>query len=521
MITSRLDNLTQGIKLGRILIDHANKRENVHININEQRTLLYAGNENKIYYPTPTGLLAHSDDSFVRTIMGPYGSGKSTWAIHEMVRRACAMPAWSSAGRRRSRWAIVRNTSGELQSTTLQTWLAWFGELGDIRKRQKPILTYEHHFNDGLGIVELELLFIALDRPDDIRKLKSLELTGCYLNELSEIPQAAISHMKGRVNRYPSHGMCKEPYWAGIIADTNPPEDDHWIYKDFEEKDLESYRLFKQPPGLIKDDGHWVRNPEADNANNLPIDYYEKLAEGQTEEFVKVFCLGLWGSVGTGKRVYSEFNSDIHAVDEIPANQGDKLHIGWDGGLTPAAIVIQFSPRGQMRILKEYIGLDIGIRAFGEYVLQKLKEDFPYNMIGLSVFDPSGANRDQIIEETSCISELNSIGIKTEAARTNDPAARLGAVRYFLNRMVDGHPGLIIARKACPVLYKGFVKDYVYRRLAVSGEARYRDVPDKTMSSHPHDGLQYIALEFAAEQISKEKQPSTVVDMFNPVMRLF
>ena len=264
-----------------------------HILINDQRTVIYAGNENKIYVPTPTGKLAHLDNSFVRVIMGPYGSGKSTWAINEIVRRTCAMPKWSDGGRRRARWAIVRNTSGELQSTTLQTWLAWFGDLGDIHKRQKPILTYEHTFNDGNGVVELELLFMALDRPDDVRKVKSLELTGCYLNELSEIPQAALSHMKGRVNRYPSRAFCHDPYWAGIIADTNPPEDDHWIFKDFEEKQLESYRMIKQPPGLIKDkDDVWQRNPNADNANNLPIDYYLKLAEGQTEEFVKVFCLG-------------------------------------------------------------------------------------------------------------------------------------------------------------------------------------------------------------------------------------
>ena len=97
--------------------------------------------EDKTYRPNCTGVIAHRDDSFVRVIMGPYGSGKSTWAATEIIYRACGLPRWHS-GRRRSRWGIVRNTSGELQSTTLATWLAWFGELGDIRKRQKPILTY-------------------------------------------------------------------------------------------------------------------------------------------------------------------------------------------------------------------------------------------------------------------------------------------------------------------------------------------------------------------------------------------
>src|SRR6185437_12363852 len=103
-----------------------------------------------IYVPTATGALFHSDNSFIRLIMGPFGSGKTTCAINEIVRRACAMPVWKS-GRRSSRWIIIRNTSGELYSTTLQSWLAWCGDLGDIKKRQKPLLTYEHTFNDGHG----------------------------------------------------------------------------------------------------------------------------------------------------------------------------------------------------------------------------------------------------------------------------------------------------------------------------------------------------------------------------------
>lgn len=492
-----------------------------HVEITDKEMIVYANPQNKIYVPSASGNGFHSDDSFVRVIMGPYGSGKSTLSTAEIVRRACGIPRWTSTNRRRSRWAIVRNTSGELQSTTLQTWLSWWGDLGDIHKRQKPILTYEHMFNDGYGIVELELLFIALDRPDDIRKIKSLELTGCYINELSEVPQAILSHMKGRVNRYPSKAFCTEKYWSGIIADTNPPEEDHWIYNDFEMKKTEGYRLFKQPPGLIKIEGKWERNASADNINNLPDDYYTNLARGQSEEFVKVFCLGQYGTVGTGKRVYPEFNSDLHAVDELIAIQGEPIHLGWDGGLTPACVVIQFSERGQFRVLKEYVGQDIGIRSFGEFVLQRLCEDFPYNHIGISVFDPSGSKRDEIVEETSCISEITSIGIKTEAARSNKIEPRLGSVRYFLNRMIDGKPAFLINRKLCPVLYKGFAKDYVYKRVAVSGEARYKDEPDKTMSSHPHDALQYAAMEFAGDQIAKDKGQDKPIDMFNPVMRVW
>jgi len=494
------------------------------LTINNEGMIIHAKGQDKVYVPTTTGALAHADDSFVRVIMGPYGSGKSTWAITEIVNRACNVPVWYS-GRRRSRWGIVRNTSGELSTTTLATWLAWFEELGDIRKRQKPIMTYEHTFNDGHGIVELELLFIALDRPEDVRKIKSLELTGCYINELSEVPKAALAHMKGRVNRYPSKAFCQEPYWSGIIADTNPPEDDHWIYKDFEENKFDHHMLFKQPPGLIKDDDNkWVRNPSADNADHLPDNYYEMLAEGQSQEFVKVFCLGEYGSVGFGKRVYPEFNPDFHAAESLSAIQGEQLLLGWDFGLTPACTVLQLSARGQLLCLKEYIGDGMGIRTFADsIVIPSLMKDFPYCKVGdFSIADPAGNARDAIVEEMSCIGELNSLGIPTRAARTNDLGPRLGSVRYFLSKMVDGKPGFLLDRRNCPTLFKGFVKDYIYARVAVSGEERYKDTPNKNMASHPMDALGYVCLEVASDRITADKMEGhKPVDMFNPVMRIF
>jgi hypothetical protein len=498
-------------------------REFQHISFNDTGTIIYASEKNRLYIPTPTGEFFHNDNSFVRLVIGPYGSGKTTLCLNEVVRRTCAMPKWFN-GRRRARWAFVRNTSGELYSTTLQSWLAWFGELGDIRKRQKPLLTYEHTFNAGdeIGVVELEIIFIALDRPDDVRKIKSLELTGVYLNEVSELPQDVLSHMKGRINgRYPSKQFCPEPYWTGIIADTNPPDEDHYIYNDFEKQALDSYKVFHQPPGLLEPiSGGYAPNPDCDNAANLSHDYYMKLAEGQTQGFINVYCMGRYGLVESGKRVYPEYNDDFHSVDEIMAIQGDPIHLGWDFGLTPACIVFQITPRGAMHVLKEYLAEDMGIRTFAEnIVIPGLARDFPYCKIGESEADPSGANSDTILEELSCIGELTSLGIKTNAASTNDPLVRIASVRFFLNIMIDGRPGFRLSKKGCPVLRKGFINGYHFKRVNIANEDRFQDKPNKNKYSHPHDGLQYGAMKFASVTIMQSKAPVERVDMFNPVMR--
>lgn len=506
--------------------DSYNKRTQHHITFAKDRTIIHAIDKDNTYIPTTSGNLAHSDDSFVRLIMGPYGSGKSTWCVNEIVRRTAHMPAWFS-GRRKARWAIVRNTSGELHSTTLQTWLTWFGDLGDIRKRQKPLLTYEHKFNDGLGVIELDLIFIALDRPEDVRKIKSLELTGAYLNELSELPQNVLSHFKGRVNgRFPSHSFCPDPYWSGIIADTNPPDEDHWIYQDFEVNVTPSYKIFHQPSGLMEDkdgsflkddDGNYIQNPEADNVNHLSHDYYPKLAEKQSEGFIKVYCGGKYGLVEGGKRVYPEYNDDIHSMQKIEAIQGDPLYLGWDFGLTPACTVVQISQRGQVRLLKEYIAEDMGIRTFAKnIVIPRLAIDFPYCKVGASDGDPAGMAGDEIMEELSCIGELNSLGIVTQPATTNDIDVRISSVRFFLNSMIDGQPGFILDRENCPVIRKGFMSGYHFKRMSISGDARYQDKPNKNKYSHPHDALQYSLMRFAGE---KGKPTPPPVDMFNPVMR--
>ncbi len=511
-LSSRLDDIES----------RHNHRARRHVTFGEGKTIIHGEEKDISYIPSPTGALFSASGCFVNLVMGPYGSGKSTMCVHRIIESACAMPAWSS-GRRRSRWAIVRNTSGELQSTTLNTWLQWFSGLGDIRRRQKPVLTYEHQFNDGNGIVELEIIFIALDRPDDVRKIKSLELTGVYLNELSELPQNVLSHFKGRVNgRFPSRSFCPEPYWSGIIADTNPPDEDSWIYNDFEVKSLDNYRIFHQPPGLLKDeDDRWIANAQAENSSHLSPDYYTKLAEGQSEDFIKVFCLGKYGTVGTGRLVFPEFNADLHVVDHIDPVQGDPLYLGYDFGLTPACVVVQLSPRGRLLVLKEYVSHDMGIRSFAEsVVIPGLRNDFPYNPKWHSVADPAGNSRNEIFEDMSCIGELISLGIETVAASTNDLEPRLAAIRYFLNKMVDGKPAFLLSRKACPTLFKGFARDYVYKRVAVSGEERFKDKPDKNMSSHPMDALGYRCMELASEMIVQKKNESRdKVDMFNPVFR--
>jgi hypothetical protein len=71
--------------------------------------------------PGPVAKVFMMDDAFFRGIMGPFGSGKSTVCIMEILRRASLQRAGKD-GIRRSRWAIIRNTYPKLRATTIKSW---------------------------------------------------------------------------------------------------------------------------------------------------------------------------------------------------------------------------------------------------------------------------------------------------------------------------------------------------------------------------------------------------------------
>ena len=161
-------------------------------------------------------------DDFFRGLRGPVGSGKSVSCCIEIFRRSLLQQK-NPQGVRKSRWAVIRNTNPQLRTTTIKTWLDWFPE--NTWGKFHWSVPYTHHIQKG--DLDIEVLFLALDRPEDVKKLLSLELTGIWINEAREVPKSIIDACTMRVGRYPS---MREggPSWSGVIADTNAPEEDHW-----------------------------------------------------------------------------------------------------------------------------------------------------------------------------------------------------------------------------------------------------------------------------------------------------
>lgn len=459
------------------------------------------GGQDLFYHATGTLNEFHQKrDKDIRIIVGPFGSGKSSACCAEIVHCACEMPPLKT-GIRSSKWAIIRNTMGELESTTLRTWLSWFRYLGVEKHTKKPILTYSYQFNDGKGIVELELIFLGLDREDNKKKLESLEITGAYINEMQHVPQGIYTHLLGRVGRYPFPKDMDQEFYSPVIADTNPPDETHWLPK-MENTHIPGVYFHHQPPGLIKnDDDEWMDNPQADNYENLSRtkpNYYFNMAKynGFNSEFIKVYTRGEYGLLMHGKVVFPMYNDDLHSTKELDFIKDEPVLLIFDYGMTPCCLIAQFV-EGQYRLIKEFVTERSSVLSLVEDRVQPFLDA---NLDGYElqcIGDPSGKAAKET-DGLSCEEIIAGCGLPITSAKTNDLQPRLDAVKYFLNRLTEGQAAFILSRDGCPTLREAFLREYCYRTIKVVGEEKTHDVPNKT---HPWsdimDCCEYGACEFS------------------------
>ncbi len=444
------------------------------------------------YDPVPTiRRFAHSN-AFIRALQGPFGSGKSSGCVMELPRRGQEQKPGPD-GIRRSRWGIVRNTFRELETTTIRTVHEWL----------PPEHFGRYYISDHRYVIkrfpqcEIELMFLALDRPEHIKNLLSLDLTGAWLNEAREIEWPIIEAVQGRVGRYPkaSDGGAT---WSGVWMDTNPPDTDSKFYRFFEERDWlphfetlkhsgalprsvtrpEEYAvIFRQPSGL---------SDQAENIANLPTGYYQRMQIGKKPEWIKVYVHGDYGFVSEDRAVFPEYSDAVHlkALNPVP---GRPIIRSFDFGLTPACCFSQILPDGRWLVFDEMLSDSMGIDRFSDQVLEKCSRSFRGQVDFEDYGDPAGQQRAQTDERT-CFEILHAKGVMIEPA-PQTLALRLESVRRPLTRLIGGEPQFVLHPR-CKAIRKGFLGAYHFRRMAVNSE-RYTSEPNKNWVSHIMDALQY------------------------------
>jgi hypothetical protein len=483
------------------------------------------------YVASPTMEQFHLSEARIRMIMGPIGSGKSVACCMELFR--CGMNQQpDDQGIRRTRMVVVRNTFPELQNTTIKTWVDWVPP-GDPAKglsgKMTSVSPITHYVKVALGDgtqMDMEVIFLALDRPEDVKKLLSLECTGVWFNEVKFIDRAMIDGAGGRIGRYPSiktGAPCTRKF---IIADTNPPDDQSWFYQMAEEEKPEGWAFFFQPSGLA---------PEAENLENLNQPphyrelslqerrehgraYYTDQLPGKKKEWIDVYIHGRYGFVQEGYPVYSKvWNRELHVSKQVVQFIPVAPHVvGIDcSGRHPAACLLQRGSRGHWKMLWELcITQDEGMAA--RDFARLLKE----SLVSLGVRaervefwgDPAGQYPDT--NEETFYQILRGQGIRVKACRTNNLDPRIQVVKHYLSQLLDGEP-LFSVSPSCPHAIRAFDGGYQYRKISTSGTSRADDKPIKDRFSDIMDAIQYALLGIGGmrETMGRKNQPQKAVQV--------
>ncbi len=438
----------------------------------------------------PTCSRFMQDDSRVRVLAGPVGSGKSVTGCFEILRRATEQ-AKNSDGYRYSRFAVIRETTPQLRDTTLKTFMDWFPpHLFPGSVWHKSSYTYYLQMGD----VRCEIMFRALDRPGDIAKLNSLELTGAWVNECRDIKSVIIDALAGRVGRYPSTKNGEPgPTWYGWWGDTNMPIVGSWWWCQMEGINPEDgvspiinhWGVYIQPSGL---------SPEAENIENLPPTYYYDLANsGKGTEYVNVMVHAQYGTSPAGQPVFKYFSTQHHVAPQplgyIPDNNLP-LIVGMDLGLQPAAVICQQDRRGRVLVLDELVSYDMPVQRFAREMLRPLLTTKYSGMKVALIIDPAGTQRMQTDGRNS-LGILQQEGFHVMPASTNAISARVNAVDNQLMRHVDFEAALLLS-PTCLRL-----------KAAMMGGYRYHETkPEIIKDHHSHvaDAFQYAMLHVSTAQ---------------------
>ncbi len=107
--------------------------------------------------------------------------------------------------------------------------------------------------------------------------------------------------------------------------------------------------------------------------------------------------------------------------------------------------------------------------------------------------DPAGMKRDEIYEVTA-FDYLKTLNLQARPTVSNAWKIRREAGAAPMMRMLGGKPGLVV-HSSCKQLRKALAGGYHFKRVAVgAGYERFKDAPNKNMSSHVGDAYGYLML---------------------------
>lgn len=459
--------------------------------------------------------------SIVKCLMGPVGGGKTISCVYDSIRAASLTPPCND-GIIRYRRAIIGTTYGQIERNLYPSWKRWCPTDNENQWTEQEwkggggrFATHDMSWNvlagNHIREVRAQYLFAAIGDAAVEEFMRGFEPTDVWLYETDQHVEATMNAALTRIGRYPATGDARDavPRSVGfhrcVVGDLNAPDIDSWFFRRFEEADTSidldgrvyKLSLYKQPSGLA---------PKAENIQNLPDGYYSQQVaslSGQRNgrNLIRRMVHAQYAPSSHGEPIYGDdYSDDVHLIDAIEPLKGVPLELGFDQGLRrPACVITQTHPStGQCRVLAEVVPGRMSAPRFAKQVQLKCAEVAPgCRLADIAYCDPAGFDgADKEGGETAWAEQVaRELGITILPTETNEVEPRIEAVAQDLRDRIDAHtPGLVIDKRHCPLLRRGFVSHYRYERVRIGNTERTKDQPEKTDESNPHDALQYQRL---------------------------
>lgn len=421
------------------------------------------------YVAKPKQRIFHQSGSKYRLYIGGWRAGKTFAGCQEALKQSILYS--NNCG------LIGRKDFTDLRDTTLNTFL-------EVCPPQiiKDYNKTEHHLTLVNGS---EILFREL--KDGIG-LGSLNLGWFYVDEAEQIEENVFNRLKGRLSLNRVGRQC------GWLT-SNPPNIDHWLYKQFEKSNDPDYFTIH---AMTYENREYLPNGYIEDLEKMPPSWRKKYLEGQ------------YGFTPDGKAFYEGFIENTHRR-ELTHNIDKVFLRGWDYGYHhPACVITQIDNCDRWCILKEIMGTDIILDKFADNVIATCNEEYP-NATFIDYGDPAGNQVNDKTEKTS-VAILKSKGIIVRSKKS-EYRQRKEIIDKKLSTIIAGIPSLIVD-KSCKVIIDGFLGGYHYPEK--TEQKPIVEIPEKDgFYEHLINALEYIAVNvFSNLQKINIKPQETIISHY-------
>ena len=381
---------------------------------------------------------------------------------------------------------MVRDTFDSLERTTLQEFLFWFKDMGEMKLSKK-------RFDWKVGDIRSSMHLLGIDDPKDMTKLQSLQYGLAAMDEIGPsvdvnsggIPEDAFDFIFTRFSP-------KAAKWYGIRCAENNPDESHWSYRRFVDPGSDGFIVF-QPP-------------EPENEENIRAGYYDDLDKNLAHrpDLLRRFGRsGKFGFTQVGKPVVKNWNEHLHLAERLRFVKGRDLVLCWDGGFNPTCIVTQIGAGGHWNILWAVVGEGCGVlELIEDEVIPIMDSLFRGHGRLVHYGDLSMVTADQ---STKYHSPVKTIIQKLGGRWHSGPKEvfhRIEGIEYALRRVANGTGMMKVDKTYAKPVWHALRGGWHHKPT----KGGHIGEIEKDLHSHPGDAIGYGASMLFKNSIKKSKQ---------------